>query len=256
MSHQQPLTRGRRGTFGVAAAAVLLVIGLVVLVIGFRGNDGPPQPAAAPRSSQAANQPPAAAAPSTPTSASTTQKTKESRKNTNNAGTKPAPQTTTEFGQFLESSSPTRIQIPSIDLSSTTFVPLSIQKNGTISVPGTEQEVGVYRDGPTPGQLGPSVLAAHVDSPSGEKGIFYRLGAVKAGDEVRISRADKSVLSFTVDQVTTYRKTDFPTDLVYRGDYKKSEIRLVTCGGPTDSANEYRDNVVVFGHLTKAKTAA
>ncbi|MDN5768605.1 MAG: class F sortase, partial [Humibacillus sp.] len=167
-----------------------------------------------------------------------------------------APMPKSDLGQFLEASAPTSIEIPSIGLRSTTFVPLSVQSNGTISVPGTVNEVGLYRDGPTPGQLGPSVLAAHVDSPTGAKGIFYKLGAVKPGDQVRITRADQTTVTFTVDKVQAYRKTAFPTDQVYRGDYKRAEIRLVTCGGPVDNANEYRDNVVVFGHLTNARAAA
>ncbi|WP_083283308.1 sortase domain-bontaining protein [Humibacillus sp. DSM 29435] len=251
MSHLQQSERGRRGTFGVAAAAaLLLVVGLVVLVLGIRGHDGPPQPAAAPTVSASAEAGPSVT-PSpdatTPSGGSTTPKATKATK---------APAPKSDLGQFLEASAPTSIEIPAIDLRSTTFVPLSVQSNGTISVPGTVDEVGLYRDGPTPGQLGPSVLAAHVDSPSGRKGIFYKLGAVKVGDQVRITRADKSTLTFTVDKVSAYRKTEFPTDLVYKGDYKRAEIRLVTCGGPVDSANEYRDNVVVFGHLTSARTTA
>jgi len=131
-------------------------------------------------------------------------------------------------------------------------VPLSIQRDGTISVPGTAQEVGLYDAGPTPGQLGPSVLAAHVDTPSGVPGIFHELRRVRAGDVVRVSRRDGSHLTFTVDRVAAYNKAQFPTELVYKGDFTAAEIRLVTCGGPTDSRNEYRDNVVVFGHLTNA----
>lgn len=248
MSHLQQSQRGRRGTFGVAAAAALLLVaGLVVLVLGIRGHDGPPQPAAVPSVSAAAEprpsmtpspdatKPPAGATPPKATA---------------------APMPKSDLGQFLEASAPTSIEIPSIGLRSTTFVPLSVQSNGTISVPGTVNEVGLYRDGPTPGQLGPSVLAAHVDSPTGAKGIFYKLGAVKPGDQVRITRADQTTVTFTVDKVQAYRKTAFPTDQVYRGDYKRAEIRLVTCGGPVDNANEYRDNVVVFGHLTNARAAA
>lgn len=48
-------------------------------------------------------------------------------------------------------------------------------------MPGSADEVGFYTGGPAPGQLGPAVLAAHVDSKQGP-GAFYRLGAVKAGD--------------------------------------------------------------------------
>jgi sortase (surface protein transpeptidase) len=133
-------------------------------------------------------------------------------------------------------------------VSSTTFVDLGVAADGTISVPGSANEVGFYTGGPTPGQLGPAVLAAHVDSKEGA-GIFYRLGAIKAGDLVRVDRADGSVTTFTVDKVASYPKDQFPTEEVYRGDFTRSEIRLVTCGGPFDSAKHYLDNVVVFAHL-------
>ncbi len=127
-----------------------------------------------------------------------------------------------------------------------------MQANGALSVPGTTAEVGLYRDGPTPGQPGPALLAAHVDDAAGVPGIFYRLGDVKVGDLVQITRADASHLTFTVDRVQAFRKSAFPTELVYKGDPNRSELRLVTCGGPTDSRNEYRDNLVVFAHLTSA----
>ncbi len=156
----------------------------------------------------------------------------------------------TGIGPFLEASALTSIEIPSIGLRSSDFVPLHVQGDGTISVPGTAQEVGLYDDGPTPGQLGPAVVAAHVDTPSGVPGIFAELGKVKAGDVVKVSRQDGTHLTFTVDRVASYRKSSFPTEAVYRGDFTRSEIRLVTCGGPTDARNEYRDNVIVFGHLT------
>ena len=42
-------------------------------------------------------------------------------------------------------------------------------------MPGTAQEIGLYEDGPTPGQLGPAVIAAHVDTPAGVPGIFHEL---------------------------------------------------------------------------------
>jgi sortase (surface protein transpeptidase) len=156
------------------------------------------------------------------------------------------------IGDFLEASEPTSIEIPSIGVRSSHFVPLSVQSDGSISVPGTAQEVGIYDGGPTPGQLGPSVLAAHVDTPSGVPGIFYELGKVRAGDVVKVSRRDGSHLTFTVDKVAAYQKSAFPTELVYKGDFTTAQIRLVTCGGPTDSRNEYRDNVIVFGHLSSA----
>lgn len=78
------------------------------------------------------------------------------------------------------------------------------------------------------------MLGAHVDSTKGP-GIFYRLGAVKPGDKVIVHRQDNTTVTFTVDKVANYPKDQFPTDEVYSGaGFTKSEIRLVTCGGPFD----------------------
>ena len=261
--------RPRRLSATVAAAlavtTVLVVVGIVALVVGLRGssgssgsprNPGPPQPAAA--GAPAASAPATAGTSLSSTSLSSTSRPSSPSVSPGQGGTPAAGGTTgakgdaAGIGDFLEASEPTSIEIPSIGVRSSHFVRLGIQPDGTISVPGTAQEVGIYDAGPTPGQLGPSVLAAHVDTPSGVPGIFYELGKVRAGDVVKVSRRDGSHLIFTVDTVAAYKKTQFPTDLVYRGDFSKAEIRLVTCGGPTDSHNEYRDNVVVFGHLSSA----
>jgi len=241
---------GRRVSSGVAAAlaatAVLVVIGLVALVLGLRGagTSGPPQPAAA-------GLPPATSVARPPGPSPTGPSTSPGQGGTPTAGPRPAAGSG-GIGSFLEASEPTSLEIPSIGLRSSRFVSLGIQRDGTISVPGTAQEVGIYDAGPTPGQLGPAVLAAHVDTPSGVPGIFHELKRVKRGDVVEVGRQDGTHLTFTVDRVAAYRKTQFPTELVYKGAFTKAEIRLVTCGGPTDSRNEYRDNVVVFGHLTSA----
>ena len=232
-------------TRALVATAVLLVVGVVALVLGLRNTPaslGPPTPAAAPAVTTASpltsTSPGGAASLGIPPPRST------------RATSAPAGN---DIGTFLDASEPSSIEIPSIGVRSTTFVPLHVQGDGTISVPGTAQEVGLYDDGPTPGQLGPAVVAAHVDTPSGVPGVFFELGKVKAGDVVRVSRRDGTHLTFRVDRVAAYPKAQFPTELVYKGDFTKSEIRLVTCGGPTDSRNEYRDNVIVFGHLTSVR---
>ena len=236
-----PSTPGRRLTTGVATAvaatAVLLVVGVVALVLGQRG---------ASPDAGASGLPPPAAGPAAPGTS------------VPDIGTPPATHspaagrddTSTRGPGSVAASEPTFVQIPSIGVQSRTFVPLTVQRDGTISVPGTAQEVGLYRDGPTPGELGPAVLAAHVDTPAGVPGIFAELRKVKVGDLVRITRQDGIHLTFSVDRVAAYKKTAFPTDLVYKSDFRHAELRLVTCGGPTDSRNEYRDNVIVFAHLS------
>lgn len=228
---------GRRGTVVAAAVTVALVlVGVVTLVLGLRGTDGPPQPVLAdPVTSSASAAPSTTARPAPKPAASTS----------GSAGT-PAPGP--RIGRFLPASAPKVLDIPSVGIHSSDFVGLRVAKDGTLDVPGNADEVGLYADGPTPGQLGPAVLGAHVDSTKGP-GIFYNLGAVKKGAKIHVTRQDRSRATFTVDKVGVYPKDDFPTEDVYYGDFTRSEIRLVTCGGTFDPVKHYLGNVVVFGHL-------
>lgn len=55
--------------------------------------------------------------------------------------------------------------------------------------------------------------------------------------------------------VREYRKTTFPSSLVF-GNNGYAALRLVTCGGQFDSATgHYESNVVLFASLTSARHA-
>ena len=64
-------------------------------------------------------------------------------------------------GGILAESKPTRIRIPAIELD-TNVIELGLKENNEIEVPKTYTEVGWYKYGPTPGELGPSVILGHV----------------------------------------------------------------------------------------------
>jgi sortase (surface protein transpeptidase) len=117
-----------------------------------------------------------------------------------------------------------------------------------MAVPPAGYPVGWYDRSPTPGELGPAVLAGHVDW-AGEPGAFYGLRELLAGDEVVVDRADGTTATFHVDRVEEHAKDDFPTDEVY-GDIDHAGLRLITCGGSFDEdTGDYEDNVVVFASL-------
>ena len=230
---------GRRGGKLVAAAvtAVLAIMGGIVLFFGMRGASGPPEPplerGLAAASSTTTPSPSAAPSPSVTSSAN-----------------KPAGSASAQvdLGPVLSASDPVGLDIPAIGVKSRDLVALGLAKDGSIEVPTDFGQPGWYTLGPTPGELGPAVISGHVDSKKGPA-IFYRLGAVKTGEQVKVSRKDGSVATFVVDKVARYAKADFPTSLVY-GPTKRAEIRLVTCGGAFDQATgHYVDNIVVFGHL-------
>ena len=142
------------------------------------------------------------------------------------------------------------LAIPSIGVKTKGIVDLTLDKNGKLQAPTDFAKAGWYAAGPTPGEFGPAVIGAHVDSKSGPA-VFYRLGSLKKGAMVSVVREDGSTARFVVDRVARYSKTDFPTSTVYGDTQGRAELRLITCGGAFDrSTGHYVDNIVAFAHLT------
>ncbi len=157
-------------------------------------------------------------------------------------------------GPVLATSAPTLLEIPSIRVRSQ-LLRLGIAADGTLEVPPrgpTYDQAGWYRYSPTPGALGPAVIAGHVDSAANGPSVFFRLGDLKPGDTVLVTRADGSVAVFAVDSVLRIHKARFPSELVY-GDTDHAALRLITCGGNFDSASgHYVDNTVVLASLVRS----
>lgn len=151
----------------------------------------------------------------------------------------------------LPASTPTSVVVPAIGISSP-ISQLGLKADGTIEVPPLTRHspVGWYRLSPTPGEIGTSVMLGHVDSAAYGRAVFFRLGALRPGEEIDVHRADGVTAVFRVDRVAEYPKTGFPSRLVY-GTTSYASLRLITCGGSFDrSARSYRDNVVVFATLS------
>ncbi len=157
-------------------------------------------------------------------------------------------------GPVLATSAPTLLEIPSIRVRSQ-LLQLGIAADGTLEVPPrgpTYDQAGWYRYSPTPGALGPAVIAGHVDSAANGPSVFFRLGDLKPGDTVLVTRADGSVAVFAVDSVLRIPKARFPSELVY-GDTDHAALRLITCGGNFDPASgHYLDNTVVLASLLRS----
>lgn len=146
----------------------------------------------------------------------------------------------------LNRSVPVRLQIPAIGVDST-LMPLGLNPDGTMQVPPSGFPAGWYTGAPTPGELGPAIIAGHIDWNG--PGIFYELRRVVPGDMISVTRADARVAVFRVTRVGQYPKDAFPTSLVY-GNIDYAGLRLITCGGLWDAqAHHYTDNTVVFAEL-------
>ncbi len=148
----------------------------------------------------------------------------------------------------LGESTPVHLYVPSIGVE-TDLIGLGLQSDGTMEVPSGGFPAGWYIGSPTPGELGPSILAGHVDW-GGAPGVFADLTEVKPGDAVIVTREDGTTASFAVTAVEQYPKDQFLTESVY-GDIDHAGLRLITCGGDFDTdAASYDDNIVVYADLT------
>jgi Sortase domain len=211
------------------AVVVLATLGAVLLGLGLLSQQYAPQPSAA-----AGAAPPAAL----PTAAASTGAAQ------------------TQMGLVLPRSLPLALALPSIGVQSE-LLALGLNPDHTVQVPplGPVSQAGWYQQSPTPGQVGPAILLGHIDSARYGPGVFFKLGALKPGDAVEVTRADHTVAVFRVDRVVSYPKASFPSLEVY-GNTPNAQLRLITCGGVFDpAARSYESNIVAFASLLSTRPA-
>ncbi|MER8186485.1 class F sortase [Kitasatospora sp. NPDC094015] len=158
-----------------------------------------------------------------------------------------APPSTAPTGTVaqLPLSPPVRLLIPRIGVDAP-VQGVGLNPDGTVEVPPLErpEEVGWYREGPAPGQVGPAVLLGHYDTRKGPA-VFNRLPGLRPGDRIDIRREDGGTVSYQVRELRQFAKNAFPTELVY-GDTAGPQLRLITCGGTLAGNGHYTDNIIVL----------
>ena len=138
---------------------------------------------------------------------------------------------------------PTWLKVDAIDLD-TPLETLRLGADGALTPPRDFAKAGWYAGGTRPGDVGPAVIAGHVDSRRGPA-VFYDLRKLTRGDRIEVVRGGRA-LAFTVVATAWYPKNSFPTDEVY-GPTPDRQLRLITCGGVFDrSLRSYKDNLVVY----------
>ena len=140
---------------------------------------------------------------------------------------------------------PTRLSIPAVKITAPVDAVGIDDATGDFAVPGAGR-AGWYRFGPgLTATAGSIVVAGHVDSTIEDRGVFFRLDDVEAGDEVVLTGADGRTRTFRVTARERHRKTAIPLAKYFARD-GAARLTLITCGGPFDrKTRHYRDNVVV-----------
>lgn len=107
----------------------------------------------------------------------------------------------------LGRANPTRLRIPQIGVDAP-FTELTLDPEGQLTAPPPDDDnmVGWYRDGVSPGELGSSVVAGHVDTTTGPA-VFVMLSQMQPDQQIEVERADGAVAVFSVDSVEAFPRT-------------------------------------------------
>lgn len=228
MAHLVTRPSGRRGLLLAALAAA--VVGVVLVIWALAHQESAPAPHRAGRI--------AVPSPSAPIA----------------SGAGSAAAATSSSPGPLGPSRPVRVRIPAIGVN-TVVNPIGLAPDGTLAVPQPGphlDQAAWFRNSPTPGQPGPSIIEGHVDSSAGPS-VFFRLGAIKPGDTVVVNRKDGSVVTFRVNAVRDFLKSNFPTNLVYGSQLGEPTLRLITCSDFDTAIHHHVGNEVVFAHLVDVR---
>lgn len=168
-----------------------------------------------------------------------------------------APVASARIGDLVTSRgsrTPVRLRIPELEVSNP-IKPVSLGTAGDktgMEIPDDVVNVGWYAYGPSPGEEGSAVLAAHVDTYEEGAGVFFELRKLKPGSRFRIDYSDGSSRRFVVSSNSRFGKSGLPTEELFARS-GAPRVALVTCGGTFDrQARSYSDNVVVTAVPIKA----
>lgn len=155
---------------------------------------------------------------------------------------------TSTSGSISPHTTSLRLRIPAINVDAA-VQSVGIGKSGNMAVPTNFTDVGLYRYGPKPGEVGSAVIDGHVDNGFGMNAVFKHITELKPGDDIFIENASSSPLHFVVTDIETYAAADVPTDILFsRNDV--SRLNLITCAGVWDgSAEAYDHRTVVYATL-------
>jgi LPXTG-site transpeptidase (sortase) family protein len=124
------------------------------------------------------------------------------------------------------------------------------EKNGEMGVPKDYKNTGWYESGTQPGDQGNAVIDGHVNDPEG-KGVFWDLGKLETGDEVKVSDANGETLTFEVIGKKSFPLGEAPVKEIF-GYTSRRTLNLITCTGDFDyDRGTHEERLVVYTELKK-----
>ncbi|MBP9821751.1 MAG: class F sortase [Candidatus Pacebacteria bacterium] len=140
---------------------------------------------------------------------------------------------------------PVHISIPSIGVDADIESVGKIE-DGKMGVPFIPMNVGWYKHGPRPGELGSAVMDGHVNWFGGMDAVFTNLHTIQIGDEIFIVDDGGIQRIFVVERLERYRPHDDARE-IFKSHDDLVRLNLITCDGPWDDVMKTHSfRLVVF----------
>ncbi len=143
---------------------------------------------------------------------------------------------------------PVRLIIPTINVN-TNIQHLGITTSGEMEIPSNAVDVGWFKLGPHPGEIGNAVIAGHFNGENDEAGVFANLYKLKKGDRVYVKSNKGITVTFIVRETRLYDPG--LAGEVFSLNDEIAHLNLVTCDGVWDGVKKsYSKRLVVFADIS------
>ncbi len=140
---------------------------------------------------------------------------------------------------------PSQISIPSIKLNSP-IEPMGINEVGELEVPsGKTKNIGWYKDGTVPGEVGSAVMDAHVYA------ALSKLNKTHIGDDIYVVMESGVTLHFRITEKKTLPLSKVSNEELFNRAIDR-ELHLITCAGTfSKKLNTYTHRLLVYATLVE-----
>lgn len=143
---------------------------------------------------------------------------------------------------------PVRLTIPAIKVNAYLQY-LGVNSKGEMEVPNNSYDVGWFKIGTRPGEVGSAVIAGHINGENGEVGVFANLYKLKEGDLLYIEDDKGTSITFIVREKRTF-DPGYADEVFSRND--GVYLNLITCDGLWDVVKKsYSKRLVVFADIAR-----
>ncbi|MEK9195756.1 MAG: class F sortase [Patescibacteria group bacterium] len=169
-----------------------------------------------------------------------------SKKPFQTSGSSSASASTSAKKEEVKSGLPIKIKIPSIKVDANIY-PMGVDPNGEMEAPDGPRNVGWFKYGPYPGNVGSSVIDGHYGTwRNGEQSVFNDLNKLKKGDKIYVEDVQGSTTIFVVHESKKYVPNQDAAS-VFGSNDGKAHLNIITCEGIWDENQKtYSSRLVVF----------